>query len=839
MIPHKMKLLLTILLTISLLSCNNTTKEESPTITLESPYSFDVSQYAFKEPRAIPGMTSMNKEGEKMAVNSQYLTKGGKPWLPSYGEFEYSRYPAEHWEDAILKMKSQGFYGISCYVFWIHHEEIEGEFNFTGRYNLRRFLELCKKHDMGVFMRVGPWVNGESRNGGHPDWLVKKLGNPKHPFAHNGGGGKLRTTDKDYLAAVDKLYEQLGKQMKGLYWKEGGPIFAVQLDNEYTRAHSGVGGTALIVEEKKLALKYGMDVALYTTTGWNGAEYIQDHTIPTTGSYADYFWNKADYIFRVPSFSFSNQRCVDDIDTEVNPLSPKTLYDFAEYNNNPYLSCETGIGMNLAYHRRPRVTAADNGAVSLVELGSGCNGMGYFMNLGGNNPVGKLSYMHRSQTQGPLDCAIISNDFQGAIGEFGQVRKSFYEYPAQLNFMADFGEYLAPCRTFVPAVTDEMLGNDLNNSLELQRAIRTDGKKGFLFVNNHIKNDTAYQFNNVQFDIQLKNEKLSFPETPVNIPIGSYFYWPFNLKLSGVKIKYATAQPTMYLEESKTYVFFQNDGIDAEFKLENKGILDIEVQGAEVRKDDEYSYINISNAGLACRIDIKRIDNSDVRFLVLKESQAKQMYKHNNTLYISDAEVLLFKHKNIEVISPNTENTIWMYPNSTIESKSTTREGLFAKCQVNFEKVEVPVAYEITQDGKNSSIQYDLNKRFIGNPNDSIYDQGTKVALYFPQGINKELYDVRAKVDYEASALKLYRNGEFIYDNFYNGRIWNFSCKHLLSDYSKEDELILKILPLQPQDPIYIDGVYWPSLNKTENTLNINSITSEEVYSRELRFMNR
>ena len=110
-------------------------------------------------------------DGGSIEVNSFYMLRNGKPMLPVTGEFHYSRYPAEQWEQAILKMKAGGLTIIPTYVFWNIHEEKEGVFDWNGNRDLRRFVELCKKHDMDVIVRIGPFCHGEIRNGGLPDWL--------------------------------------------------------------------------------------------------------------------------------------------------------------------------------------------------------------------------------------------------------------------------------------------------------------------------------------------------------------------------------------------------------------------------------------------------------------------------------------------------------------------------------------------------------------------------------------------------------------------------------------------------------------------------------------------
>lgn len=800
---------------------------------LKSPLTYDFSNFTPDSLRDIPGMKGISPSGDVINVTNQFITLNEVPWIPTFGEFEFSRYPPEHWEDAILKMKSAGFYGISCYVLWLVHEEIEKEWNWEGRADFRGFLELCKKHNMGVYARIGPWVNGEIRNGGHPDWLVKRLGDSNDPFGHIGSGGKLRTTDPEYIAAVDKFYFQLSKQMKGMYWKDGGPIFAIQLDNENTPGHK-TSGVELLKVEKEMALKYGMIVPIYSSTAWDKAEFIQDHTLPSYGSYADYFWGSANSFYRTPAFSFSTQRAVNEINTQVNPVSgKKEKPNLQRYENNPYMTCETGVGMNMAYHRRTLVTPKDNGAISLVELGSGCNAMGYFMFLGGNNPIGKYNYTNRELEKGGIDNAIISNDFQSAIGEFGQIRESFYEYPAQLNFMADFGHYLAPCTTFVPKELDELFGADINNSKLLQHTVRTDGNTGFLFVNNQIKNDTLYQFDNVQFKIKLKNETLVFPKKTISVSAHNYFYWPFNLTISDVTLKYATAQPAMYLKKSNTYVFFKNEGIPAEFSLDNKNITDIKAVGAKVTKENNRFFITIENPGLNCYADIQLANGKTTRILVLNEKQAKQMYKYNDTLYLSDTEVVLFNHNQLEVISEKTTNSLWMYPNNTLKNNTSKTDGIFEKININFEKKTVSFEYETIQDGKNIQIKNTEHavSHNIGVPNESVFDKGTKVGLKFPQGIPNQLYDVRINVDYVGSALHFYKNDKLAYDNYFNGTSWVLSAKHQLQDYNQNMKLELKVIPLQANDPIYIGGVFWPDHKKTENTLDIKKIKAIPVYS--------
>src|SRR4051812_3922696 len=88
--------------------------------------------------------TSISPEGHEVSVNSVGLLRDGKPWLAVMGEFQYSRYAAREWRDELLKMKAGGVDIVATYVFWIHHEEVEGQWDWSGQRDLRTFLQVCK-----------------------------------------------------------------------------------------------------------------------------------------------------------------------------------------------------------------------------------------------------------------------------------------------------------------------------------------------------------------------------------------------------------------------------------------------------------------------------------------------------------------------------------------------------------------------------------------------------------------------------------------------------------------------------------------------------------------------
>lgn len=306
--------------------------------------------------------TAANPSGSTLTVDRNSLRLDGQPWTPVMGEFHYTRYPANEWREELLKMKAGGIDIVATYVFWNHHEEIEGEWNWSERHNLREFVRTAGEVGLKAVVRCGPWCHGEVRNGGLPDWLLKKT--------------KVRSEDPAFLAEVRRLYLQIAQQLEPLLWKDGGPVIGIQLDNEY-------GGPAeYLLALKKIAREVGLDVPIYTRTGWPQLTTPMPfgEIVPLYGVYAEGFWDRE--IRSMPGrywngFRFSTLRVDENIANEqLGRRDAKDAPDVARY---PYLTCEIGGGMTNSYHRRILIDPADIESTVLVKLGSGSTLPGYYM----------------------------------------------------------------------------------------------------------------------------------------------------------------------------------------------------------------------------------------------------------------------------------------------------------------------------------------------------------------------------------------------------------------------------------------------------------------------------
>jgi hypothetical protein len=141
--------------------------------------------------------TAIAPGGHTLMLDSRSLRRDGQPWVLISGEFHFSRCPESEWRDELLKMKAGGVSVVATYIFWIHHEEVEGTWDWTGQRNMRKLLETCQEVGLNALLRVGPWCHGEVLNGGFPNWL-QKMGDDK-VF-------ELRRDNPGYLGYVTTLY---------------------------------------------------------------------------------------------------------------------------------------------------------------------------------------------------------------------------------------------------------------------------------------------------------------------------------------------------------------------------------------------------------------------------------------------------------------------------------------------------------------------------------------------------------------------------------------------------------------------------------------------------------
>lgn len=136
------------------------------------------------------------------------------------GELHYPRIPRAYWRDRLRMARAMGLDTVSTYVFWNRHEPQPGSYDFSGENDIAAFVRAARDEGLDVILRPGPYVCAEWDFGGLPSWLLRD-------------DVPVRTAHEAYMRPVRAWLRRLGEELGRLQRASGGPIIAVQLENEY------------------------------------------------------------------------------------------------------------------------------------------------------------------------------------------------------------------------------------------------------------------------------------------------------------------------------------------------------------------------------------------------------------------------------------------------------------------------------------------------------------------------------------------------------------------------------------------------------------------------------
>jgi len=725
--------------------------------------------------------------GNVISFTNYYMEFNGRPFFGISGECHYSRVHEDQWEDTILKMKMCGLNIISTYCFWIHHEEEEGVFNFEGNRNVRKFIQLCRKHGMYVIVRIGPFCHGEARNGGLPDWLYGK------PF-------EVRSLDPGFLAYTRCIYEKYAEQFEGLYFKDGGPIIAAQIENEYMHSAApwemttgvsnewvpgGRDGDEYMIKLKQIAREAGIITPFYTCTAWGGAITPTEEMLPLWGGYAYWPW-----IF----YNYDGDH----------PATPEYIY--RDYHNNkipstynfeprylpesfPYACCEMGGGMTCFYNYRFRLPYESVDAMANIKLAGGCNFLGYYMFRGGSNPKGtKLPYLNEHQ------CPKISYDYQAPIGEFGQLRPSYYRLKALHIFLNNFKDSFCLTKTILPEGSQEIKPEDADT---LRYSARTDGKTGYLFLNNFQDHIECKPKTDEKVIIRLQDGNIEIPD--ISIAAGEEAILPFNLDIEGYRLIYAKAQLLSVIRDGEipVYFFFIPEGMNPEYVWDGKGIENID--GNRISEDK----ISVRPDSDRMSSYVIKGEHGDVRIVTLTRKQSLMFWEIDvegqktavlcNSAVTSDGSEIRVENRSMD----NEKVRLLMYPARTLRridregGCSETEDGIWKGVEVEWtEKEEQVISLPVKHLG-NFRYEVEIPER---------YDDCKETLML---------------IDYMGDIGNAFVDGELISDNFCNGSVWEIGLKNAW-DPGKGNRITFVVNPVKENVRIDVSSVMAGRMEKTE-----------------------
>lgn len=726
------------------------------------------------------------------------LLLDGKRWFPMMGEMHFSRYPKKNWEEELCKMKAGGIDIVSLYVIWIHHEEVKGQFDFTGDRCLRDFLETVKKVGMYSILRIGPWAHGEARNGGFPDWLLQDAEEKNY---------EVRTDAPEYLAHVRNFYEKTYEQAKGYFIKDDGPVIGIQIENEYGHCGglTGDAGEEHMRTLKAMALEIGFDAPIYTATGWGGA--VTGGMLPVMGGYCEAPWDqRLTEIDPSGNYIFTRERNDHNIGSD-HGLGAGITFDMDKF---PFLTAELGGGLQVTHHRRPIASGTDTAAMSMVKMASGANLLGYYMYHGGTNPKGKLTTLQECRETGyPNDLPEYSYDFNAPLREFGQMEDTYREVRLLANFVHDFGNDLCD----MPLT--EQPGNPLKpeNLTDLRTSVRYKKKKnsdgadfasGYLFVNNYQRRYEMALHKDVELKAYAEDGKTTLATfAKRDIEDGNFFFYPFNMEIGKGALLTIDATPMCIIHDidsdhHNAYVFYTDT--DREVTMDVTGDVSgdqiIVISRKEALSGSKVVVNGREHLILSSAEAVTRPDGSVDLLYEASEASKLAFRAYPEIKGLSDAFIC---QKSSDVTEGYATSDAFAIYESKTEYKNDA-------C-VSFAEIEKPADYLTTPDryGKNDRAFYVVK------------------ASGLPENAN----EVYMHINYEGDTAALFVNGEIATDNFYTGQEWEIGLKRY-ADTEFIGEIVMTPLYEGDKEKMYLQT--WPEMENGK-ALKINEVRLTTQYT--------
>ena len=287
------------------------------------------------------------------------------------------------------------------------------------------------------------------------------------------------------------------------------------------------------------------------------------------------------------------------------------------------LYTEMGAGIQMIYRRRPIVTARAAQALMIRTLGSGSNGIGYYMLITEKHSLRQDNRVIRRNRWGYPKSPMIS-------GSSWRIRLEHpsYRYLRTIHsFLADFGSNLAPMETVLPEGWDKMTPE---NRDDLRYAARMKDDSGFIFMINFQDHDTLrHDMDGLQLQLNLRNETLRIPQQGTfTLPKDESMILPFNLMLGSARLRYATAQPLMKINDNGIdhYIFFAPEGMKPEYCFDAR----------TVKGKAKYTV----TSGLKSTITVTPRNGKKIKITTLNHEQALNAIKVDGQLLITTATVL-------------------------------------------------------------------------------------------------------------------------------------------------------------------------------------------------------
>jgi beta-galactosidase len=330
-----------------------------------------------------------------LTTSSTQFILDGKPFRVLSGAMHYFRVVPEYWRDRLEKMKAFGLNTVETYVAWNLHEPQPNEFHFDGMLNIVKFIGTADEVGLKVIVRPGPYICSEWDFGGLPYWLLK---DPNM---------QVRCAYPPYLAAVDRYFDALLPRLVDLQSTRGGPIIAMQVENEY----GSYGNDKVYLRHLVDGMRaHGIDSFLFTSDGPRD-NCLQGGTLPD--------------VFKTVNFAFDAKEAFAKL-REYQPAGPLMVMEFWSGWFDHW-----GEQHHIMEDGSDSIQRSVDTLDEILSMGASVN---FYMFHGGTN-FGFMNGANADPT--PYQPDTTSYDYAAPISESGDLNPRFKAYRETLKKYVD------------------------------------------------------------------------------------------------------------------------------------------------------------------------------------------------------------------------------------------------------------------------------------------------------------------------------------------------------------------------------------------------------------------
>lgn len=351
-------------------------------------------------------------------IGKDFYMNGEKIQLIS-GAIHYFRIVPEYWEDRLLKLKACGFNCVETYIPWNLHEPKEGEFNFSGMADFVEFIKIAEKVGLYVIPRPSPYICAEWEFGGLPSWLLADK------------NMQVRSSYEPFIEKVDNYYDVLIEKFVPLLQTNGGPIIAMQIENEY----GSYGNDKKYLNFLKEALiKRGIDVLLFTSDG-PGDLMLEGGTVENVLATVNFGSNPTKHFEKLQE----------------------------HFPNTPNFVMEYWNGWFDHWGKEHHVRDAKDAASTFEEMLQVGASVNFYMFHGGTN----FGFYNGANHDGKYGPTITSYDYDCPVSEAGDLTPKYHAVREVLAKYQDIGELVLPAP--IPKINYGTV--NMNKSVDVFKAL--------------------------------------------------------------------------------------------------------------------------------------------------------------------------------------------------------------------------------------------------------------------------------------------------------------------------------------------------------------------------------